>query len=109
MIGRGAANDKSDILSRARWTAPGIKTMTKLILAPFRSLLRSPLVHFAVVVILILVLQAAPDDSTGGEIFTGLDKLVGSTVDLVLGAFAVKSFTKAWLVSGIMMAYVYVC
>src|SRR5215831_17385567 len=71
--------------------------MTKLILAPFRSLLRSPLVHFIVVVILILVLQAAPDDSDLGRIFTALDKLVSSTVDLVSGAFAVKSFTKAWL------------
>jgi len=83
--------------------------MTKLILAPFRSLLRSPLVHFVVVVFLILVLQAAPDDSDLGRIFTALDKLVSSTVDLLSGAFTVKSFTKAWLLSGIMMAYVYVC
>lgn len=83
--------------------------MIKLILAPIRSLMRSPLFHFAVVVFLILFLQAAPDDSVLGRIFDGLDKLVSSTVELLSSAVTVKSFTRAWLVSGIMMAYVYFC
>jgi hypothetical protein len=59
------------------------------------------------VVAIILWLQAADDKSVLGDIFSGLDKLVSATVDLCSAAFSVKSFTKSWLTSGFMIAYVY--
>jgi hypothetical protein len=42
-----------------------------------------------------------------GRLFDGLDKLVDSTVQLFSTIFTIKSFTKAWLISGFMIAYVY--
>src|ERR1700675_2661656 len=54
-----------------------------------------------------MFLQAADDRSAFGQIFNGLDKLVDSTVRLVSAIFNVKSFTKSWLTSGFMIAYVY--
>jgi hypothetical protein len=72
-----------------------------------RGIIRFPLFQLAVVVAIILWLQAADDNSAPGEIFNGLDKLVGSSVDLVSAVLSVKSFTKAWLTSGFMIAYVY--
>jgi hypothetical protein len=81
--------------------------MIKLILAPIRSIVRFPLFQLAVVIGVILWLQAADDRSMFGQLFNGLDKLVDSTVQLVSAIFTIKSFTKAWLVSGFMIAYVY--
>jgi hypothetical protein len=55
----------------------------------------------------ILWLQAADDNSIFGHLFSVLDKLSDSTVQLVSEFFTVKSFTKAWLISGCMIAFVY--
>jgi hypothetical protein len=81
--------------------------MIKLLAAPIRSIVRFPLFQLAVVVAVILLLQAADDKSTLGQIFNGLDKLVESTVGLLSAVFSVKSFTKSWLTSGFWIAYVY--
>jgi len=81
--------------------------MIKLILAPIRSIVRFPLVQFAIVIGVILWLQNADDRSIFGQIFNGLDKLVDATVQLCSAAFTIKSFTKSWLTSGFMIAYVY--
>jgi hypothetical protein len=81
--------------------------MIKLIAAPIRSIVRFPLFQLAVVVTVILLLQAAEDKSAFGLIFNGLDKLVDSTVRFFSVVFNVKSFTKSWLTSGFMIAYVY--
>jgi hypothetical protein len=82
--------------------------MIKLISAPIRTLLRFPLVQFAIVIAVILWLQAADDKTLSGRIFSGLDKFVESTVEMVSAIFTVKSFTRAWLTSGFMIAYVYI-
>ena len=81
--------------------------MIKLILAPLRSIVRFPLLQLAIVIAVILWLQAADDRSIFGQIFNGLDKLVDATVQLFSAVFTVKSFTKSWLISGFMIAYIY--
>jgi hypothetical protein len=81
--------------------------MIKLILAPIRGMARFPLLQFAIVIGVILWLQAADDRSIFGQIFGALDKLVDATVQLFSRVFTVKSFTKSWLISGFMIAYVY--
>jgi hypothetical protein len=81
--------------------------MIKLLAAPIRAIVRFPLFQFAAVVAIILLLQAADDKSAFGQIFNGLDKLVESTVRMFSAIFDVKSFTKSWLTSGFMIAYVY--
>ena len=81
--------------------------MIKLILAPLRRIVRFPLLQLAIVIAVILWLQAADDRSIFGQIFNGLDKLVDATVQLFSAVFTVKSFTKSWLISGFMIAYVY--
>ena len=81
--------------------------MIKQITAPIRSLVRFPLFQLAVVVTVILWLQAADDTSALGQIFKGLDNLVDATVRLFSAMFAVKSFTKSWLTSGFWIGYVY--
>ena len=81
--------------------------MIKHMTAPIRSLVRFPLFQLAVVVAVILFLQAADATSAFGRIFTGLDKLVGATVDLFAAVFSVRSFTKSWLTSGFWIGYVY--
>jgi len=81
--------------------------MIKLIAAPIRGLFRFPLVQFAIVIAIILWLQAADDKSVFGEIFAGLDRLVESTVQMVSTIFTVKSFTRSSLTFGFMIAYVY--
>jgi hypothetical protein len=80
--------------------------LIKQIAAPIRSLVRFPLFQLAVVVALILWLQAADDKSAFGQIFIGLDKLVDATVQLFAAVFNVKSFTKSWLTSGFWIGYV---
>ena len=79
----------------------------KLLAAPIRSIVRFPLFQLAVVVAVILLLQAADDKSALGQIFNGLDKLVDSTVRSLSAVFNVKSFTKSWLTSSFWIAYVY--
>jgi hypothetical protein len=79
----------------------------KLLAAPIRSLVRFPLFQLAVVVAVITLLQATDDKSAFGQIFNGLGKLVDSTMRLVSAIFNAKSFTKSWLTSGFMIAYVY--
>jgi hypothetical protein len=81
--------------------------MIKLILAPIRGMVRFPLLQFAIVIGVILWLQAADDRSIFGQIFDALDKLADATVQLFSTVFTVKSFTKSWLISGSMIAYVY--
>jgi len=81
--------------------------MIKLLAAPIRSIVRFPLFQLAVVVAVILFLQAADDKSARGQMFNGLDKLVESTVGLFSATFNVKSFTKSWLTTGFWIAYVY--
>jgi hypothetical protein len=81
--------------------------MIKLISAPIRGIVRFPLVQFAIVIGLILWLQAAGDKTIFGQIFYGLDKLTESTVEMVSAIFTVKSFTRSWLTFGFMIAYVY--
>jgi hypothetical protein len=68
---------------------------------------RFPLFQLAVVVAVILFLQAADNKSALGQTFYGLDKLVESTVGLLSAVFNVKSFTKSWLTTGAWIAYVY--
>jgi len=81
--------------------------MIKLVLAPIRRIVRFPLFQLAIVIGVILWLQAADDKSIPGELFNVLDKLSDSTVQLVSTVFTIKSFTKAWLISGFMIAFVY--
>lgn len=80
----------------------------RLLAAPIRTLVRFPLVQLAFVVAIILLLQAADDNSLFGQIFSGLDKLVDATVRLFSELFEVKSFTKSGLTAGLMIGYVYV-
>src|SRR6516225_762888 len=75
--------------------------MIKLLAAPVRSIVKFPLFQLAVVVAVILFLQAGDDKSARGQIFNGVDELVESTVGYV------KSFTKSWLTTGFWIAYVY--
>src|ERR1700686_552671 len=81
--------------------------MIKLLGAPIRGIVRFPLFQLICVVAVILLLQAADDKSAFGQIFDGLDKLVDATVRMVGGVFNLKSFTRSWLISGFMIAYVY--
>ena len=81
--------------------------MIKQIMAPIRSILRFPLFQLAIVVALILFLQATDPASAFGRIFSGLDKLVDATVQLFAAVFNVRSFTKSWLTSGFWIGYVY--
>src|ERR1039457_1494901 len=81
--------------------------MIRLLTAPIRSIVRSPLFQLAVVVAIILLLQAADDNSLAGQIFNGLDRLVDATLTLLSGLFRVKSFTRSGLTAGLMIAYVF--
>jgi hypothetical protein len=81
--------------------------MIKLISAPIRRIVNFPLFQLAIVIGIILWLQAADDKSISGQLFNALDKLADSTVQLVSTVFTIKSFTKAWLISGFMLAFVY--
>ena len=81
--------------------------MIKLLSAPIRRIVRFPLFQLAIVVAVILFLQSADENSAFGQIFNGLDKLVDATVTFFSAIFTVKSFTKSWLTSGFMIAYVY--
>jgi len=79
----------------------------KFLAAPIRGIVRFPLFQFAVVVAVILLLQAADDNSVLGQIYYSLDKLVDYTMRSLSAVFNVKSFTKSWLTTGFWIAYVY--
>ncbi len=79
----------------------------KLFAAPIRSIVRFPLFQLAVVVAIILFLQAAEDNSLYGKIFDGLDTLTDHSVQLISQLFTVKSFTRSGLTAGLMIGYVY--
>ncbi len=81
--------------------------MFKLFTAPVRKLLNFPLFQFAVAIFLILVMQAANEDTILGEGFDALDGLVNSSVSAAAAIFTVKSFTKSFLTFGFMIGYVY--
>jgi hypothetical protein len=81
--------------------------LIRLLAAPIRTIVRFPLFQLAFVVAIILLLQAADLNSTFGQIFNGLDKLVDATVRLFSQLIDVKSFTRSGLTAGLMIAYVY--
>jgi hypothetical protein len=81
--------------------------LIRLLAAPIRTIVRFPLFQLAFVVAIILLLQVADVNSTFGQIFNGLDKLVDATVRLFSQLFDVKSFTRSGLTAGLMIAYVY--
>jgi len=81
--------------------------LIRLLAAPIRTIVRFPLFQLAFVVAIILLLQVADVNSTFGQIFNGLDKLVDATVRLLSQLFDVKSFTRSGLTAGLMIAYVY--
>jgi hypothetical protein len=83
-------------------------TLIKTLVAPIQRVVRFPLFQLAVVVFIILFLQAASDQSIFGQMFNTLDKLVSATMNLIVSVFDVKSFTRSWLTSGFWIAYVYV-
>jgi hypothetical protein len=80
----------------------------RIVLAPILRLLNSPLLHFVVVVVLIVVLEAAPNDTALGTLSDGLDKLVEETAEVVFAAFTLKTVAKSLILTAIAMAYVYV-
>jgi hypothetical protein len=82
--------------------------LIKLLIAPIRRVVNFPLFQLMAAVAVILLLQAADSRSAFGEIFSALDLLVDLTVRLCASIFEVKSFTKSWLTSGFMIAYVYI-
>ena len=81
--------------------------LIRLIAAPIRSIIRFPLFQLAVVVAIVLFLQAADDRSVFGRLFDSLDAAVSATVALSSELFPVKSFTRSGLTAGLMIGYVY--
>jgi hypothetical protein len=81
--------------------------LIRLIAAPIRAIVRFPLFQLAIVVLIILFLQAASDQSVWGHIFNTLDTITEKTVTLCAQLFEVKSFTRSGLTAGLMIAYVY--
>jgi hypothetical protein len=82
-------------------------TLLRLLAAPIRRIIRFPLVQFAVVVVIVFLLQAADEHSVFGWIFDQLDHLVAATVVLCSNLFSVKSFTRSGLTLFLTVAYVY--
>ena len=81
--------------------------LLKLLFAPVRRIFGFPLVQLAIAIAVILLLQAADEKSLPGRLFSGLDLLVEYSVRLFATVFEVKSFTRSWLTTGFMIAYVY--
>lgn len=81
--------------------------LIKLLVAPVRRVASFPLFQLVVVIAAILVLQAADSKSISGQLFGSLDWLVEQTVRLFATVFEVRSFTRSWLTTGFMIAYVY--
>jgi hypothetical protein len=82
--------------------------LIRMLAAPIHRIVRFPLFQLAVVIIIILFLQAADDGSVFGHMFRGLDGLVAATLSLVASVFEVKTFTQSALIFGFMIAYVYI-
>jgi hypothetical protein len=82
--------------------------LIKLMVAPIRRVVNFPLFQLTVAIAVILLLQAADSSSVLGKIFSALDLLVDLTVRLCAAMIDVKSFTKSWLITGFMIAYVYI-
>ena len=82
--------------------------LIKLLVAPIRRVVNFPLFQLMAAIAVILLLQAADSRSIFGEIYSALDLLVDFTVRLCASIFEVKSFTKSWLTTGFMIAYVYI-
>jgi len=82
--------------------------LIKLLVAPIRRVVNFPLFQLAVVIAVILFIQAADSSTFFGKIFNALDYFVDLTVRLCAATFQLKSFTKSWLTTGFMIAYVYI-
>jgi hypothetical protein len=80
----------------------------RLLAAPIRAIVRFPPFQIAVVVITILLLEAASNASAFGQIYRLLDNLVGGSVRFVSTFFELRSFTSAGLVWAFGIAYVYI-
>ena len=80
----------------------------RLLVAPIRAIVRFPPFQIAVVVTIILLLEAASDNSAFGQIYRLLDNLVGGSVRFVSTFFELRSFTSAGLVWAFGIAYVYI-
>jgi hypothetical protein len=83
-------------------------TLINLLVAPIRRVVNFPLFQLMTAIAVILLLQAADSRSVFGEIFSALDLVVDFTVRLCASIFEVKSFTKSWLTTGLMIVYVYI-
>jgi len=81
--------------------------LINLLAALVRRVVSFPLFQLLVTIVVILFLQAADSKSALGEIFNALDALVDYSVRACAAIFEVKSFTKSWLTTGFMIAYVY--
>lgn len=79
----------------------------RLIAAPIRSIVRSRLFQVAAVVVIILLLQYANENSPAGLVSDGLDKVVEASVQFGSEFFRLKTFTKSVLTAGLMIVYVY--
>src|SRR5215211_1223428 len=82
--------------------------LIKLLVAPIRRVVNFPLFQLAAAIAVILFLQAADSSSVFGRLFSALDYLVDLSVSLYAATFQVRSFTKSWLTTGFMIAYVYI-
>jgi hypothetical protein len=82
--------------------------LVKLLVAPIQRVISFPLVQLAAAIAVILFLQAADSNSGFGRIFNALDYLVDRSVSMCAAMFQVRSFTKSWLTTGFMIAYIYV-
>jgi hypothetical protein len=82
--------------------------LIKLLFAPIRRIVNFPLFQLMAAIAVILLLQASDSRSVFGETYNALDLLEDFTVRLCASIFEVKSFTKSWLTTGFMIAYVYI-
>src|SRR5215211_94832 len=82
--------------------------LIKLLVAPIRRVVNFPLFQLVAAIAVILFLQAADSSSVFGRLFSALDYLVDLSVSLYAATFQVRSFTKSWLTTGFMIAYVYI-
>jgi len=82
--------------------------MIRLLAAPIRSIVRSPLFQLAVAFVIVVLLQAADETSRYGQVASGLDKVVEATVTLVSQLSPLKTFTKSLLTVCLTVGYVYV-
>jgi hypothetical protein len=71
--------------------------MIRVLTALIRTVVRFPLFQLAFVVAIILLLQAPDNNSTFGQIFKGLDKLVDASVRLFSELFNVKHQIRSTL------------